>query len=43
VLKKLAVFLSGLDELYKRMMQQISELDDADTCRCVLALTAIAY
>jgi hypothetical protein len=43
VLKKLAVFPPGLDDLYKRMMQQMSESDDADTCRCVLASTAIAY
>jgi hypothetical protein len=43
VLKKLAVFLPGLDNLYKRIMQQISELDDADTCCCVLALAAVLY
>jgi hypothetical protein len=43
VLKKLAVFPPGLDDLYKRMMQQMSESDDADTCRCVLASTAILY
>jgi hypothetical protein len=43
VLKKLAVFPPGLDDLYKRMMQQISELDDADTCRCVLASAAVLY
>jgi hypothetical protein len=43
VLKKLAVFPPGLDGLYKQMMQQMSESDDADTCRCVLASTAILY
>ena len=43
VLKKLAVFPPGLDDLYKRMMQQMSESDDADTCRCVLASIAILY
>jgi hypothetical protein len=43
VLKKLAVFPPGLDDLYKRMMQQMSESDDADTCRCVLASTAVLY
>jgi hypothetical protein len=43
VLKKLAVFPPGLDDLYKRMMQQISESDDADTCRCILASTAVLY
>jgi len=43
VLKKLAVFPRGLDDLYKRMMQQMSESDDADTCRCVLASIAVLY
>ncbi|KAF2030406.1 NACHT-domain-containing protein [Setomelanomma holmii] len=43
VLKKLAVFPPGLDDLYKRMMQQMSESDNADTCRCVLASTAVLY
>jgi hypothetical protein len=43
VLKKLAVFPPGLDDLYKRMMQQMSESDDADTCRCVLASAAVLY
>jgi hypothetical protein len=43
VLKKLAVFPPGLGDLYKRMMQQMSESDDADTCRCVLASTAVLY
>jgi hypothetical protein len=43
MLEKLAVFPHGLDDLYKRMMQQMSQSDDADTCRCVLASTAILY
>jgi hypothetical protein len=43
VLRKLAVFSPGLDDLYTRMMQQMSESDNADTCRCVLASTAILY
>jgi hypothetical protein len=43
VLKKLAIFPRGLDDLYKRMMQQMSESDDADTCRCLLASTAVLY
>jgi hypothetical protein len=43
VLRKLAVLPPGLDNLYKRMMQQMSESDDADTCRCVLASTAVLY
>jgi hypothetical protein len=37
------VFPPGLDDLYKRMMQQMSESDDADTCRCVLASAAVLY
>ncbi|KAF2866591.1 NACHT domain-containing protein [Massariosphaeria phaeospora] len=43
VLKKLAFFPPGLDALYKRMMLQMSESDDAEICRCVLASTAILY
>jgi hypothetical protein len=43
VLKKLALFPPGLEDLYKRMMQQMSDSDDADTCRCVLASTAVLY
>jgi hypothetical protein len=43
VLKKLALFPPGLDALYERMMQQMSQSDDAEICRCVLASTAILY
>jgi hypothetical protein len=43
VLKKLAVLPPGLHDLYKRMMQQIRDSDDAETCRCILASTAILY
>lgn len=43
MLKKLAAFPPRLDELYKRMIQQMSDSDDADTCRCVLASTAVLY
>jgi hypothetical protein len=43
VRKKLALFPPGLDALYQQMMQQMSESDDAETCRCVLALTAVLY
>jgi hypothetical protein len=43
VRKKLAAFPPGLEAFYRRMMQQISESDDADTCRQVLASTAILY
>jgi hypothetical protein len=43
VLRKLASFPPGLDSLYERMMQQMSESDDAEICRCVLALAAVLY
>jgi hypothetical protein len=43
VLKKLAQFPPGLDSLYKRMLQQISESDSADMCLRVLAVTAVLY
>ncbi|KAH3938657.1 hypothetical protein HBH98_243200 [Parastagonospora nodorum] len=43
VLKKLAVFPPELDDLYKRMMQQIGESDDAEICRGILASTAVLY
>ncbi|KAF2022866.1 HET-domain-containing protein, partial [Setomelanomma holmii] len=43
VLKKLAMFPPGLDDLYKRMIQQMNESDDADTCRSVLASIAVFY
>ncbi|KAF2820928.1 HET-domain-containing protein [Ophiobolus disseminans] len=43
VLKKLALFPPRLDSLYKRMMHQISESDDAKICRGILASTAISY
>jgi hypothetical protein len=43
VLKKVALFPLGLDSLYKRMMDQISESDSAEICLQVLASTAILY
>ncbi|CAN9280394.1 unnamed protein product [Alternaria alternata] len=43
VLKKLAVFPPGLDSLYKRMMDQVSESDGAEICLQVLASTAVLY
>jgi hypothetical protein len=43
ILRKLALFPPRLDDLYKRMMQQINESDNADTCRCVLASAAVLY
>ncbi|KNG48588.1 hypothetical protein TW65_04662 [Stemphylium lycopersici] len=43
VRKKLALFPPGLDSLYKRMMDQISESNGAEICLQVLASTAILY
>ncbi|ORX95176.1 WD40-repeat-containing domain protein [Clohesyomyces aquaticus] len=43
VLKKLNLFPPRLDSLYKRMMQQISKLDDAELCKQVLASIALVY
>lgn len=41
--KKLTTFPPGLDSLYKRMLLQISESEDAEICRQVLASVAILY
>jgi hypothetical protein len=43
VLKRLNTYPPGLDSLYERMMRQITDLDDADLCKQILALAAIAY
>ena len=43
VIKKLDAFLPDLDSLYERMMQQISNSDDASRCKQILALVVIAY
>jgi hypothetical protein len=43
ILKKLALFPSGLDALYTRIIQQMSESDNAEICRCVLASTTVLY
>jgi hypothetical protein len=43
VLRKLALFPPGLDALYKRMLDQISESDIAEICQQVLASTAVLY
>jgi hypothetical protein len=40
---KLTLFPPGLDSLYKQMMLQMSESDNAEICQQVLALTAILY
>ncbi|KAJ4293140.1 hypothetical protein N0V90_008422 [Kalmusia sp. IMI 367209] len=43
VLKKLALFPPGLDELYKQMMHQVSESDGAEIYQQVLASTIVLY
>jgi hypothetical protein len=43
VLDKLASFPPGIDSLYKRMLRHIRESGRAETCRQVLALTAVLY
>ncbi|KAF2033235.1 HET-domain-containing protein [Setomelanomma holmii] len=43
VVKRLALFPPGLDSLYKRMIDQISESDSVEMCQQVLASTAILY
>lgn len=43
VIRKLNAFPPGLDLLYKQMMQQISNSDDADVCKEILAVAATAY
>ncbi|KAH7089950.1 WD40-repeat-containing domain protein [Paraphoma chrysanthemicola] len=43
VLRKLGFFPPRLDSLYKRMIHQMGESDDAEICRCVLASTAVLY
>ncbi|KAL2015402.1 hypothetical protein VTK56DRAFT_5526 [Thermocarpiscus australiensis] len=41
--KKLALFPSGLDALYRRMMDQICNSEDAALCKDILAITSVAY
>jgi hypothetical protein len=41
--KKLASFPPGLDSLYERMMDQISDSDNAEICLQVLASTSVLY
>ncbi|KAF1362637.1 WD40 repeat-like protein [Lizonia empirigonia] len=43
VLRKLDLFPPGLHALYERMMQQISNTDDAELCKQVLAAVALVY
>ncbi|PKX91400.1 WD40 repeat-like protein [Aspergillus novofumigatus IBT 16806] len=43
VLKKLKEFPAGLDKLYKRMWEQMSESDDAQLCRSLLSIMTTSY
>ncbi|PCG88151.1 NACHT nucleoside triphosphatase [Penicillium occitanis (nom. inval.)] len=43
VQKKLEEFPPGLDELYKRMLDQISDTDDADLCKSLLGVITTVY
>ncbi|OCK73083.1 HET-domain-containing protein, partial [Lepidopterella palustris CBS 459.81] len=40
---RLSSFPSGLDSLYERMMTQISESEDSELCKKILASVAIVY
>jgi hypothetical protein len=42
-LAKLKSFPSGLDPLYKRMMEHISDSNDAHICKEVLAIASVVY
>ncbi|RBA11776.1 hypothetical protein FPRO05_14235 [Fusarium proliferatum] len=42
-LSKLNLFPSGLDPLYKRMIQQISDSSDAEICKEILAIASVVY
>lgn len=41
--KKLSTFPPGLDSLYRRMLDQISSLNDADICKEMLAVVSAVY
>lgn len=43
ILSELKVFPSGLDNLYRRMMDQISNSKDAVLCTCILAIVSVVY
>ncbi|KAF7183375.1 hypothetical protein CNMCM7691_003574 [Aspergillus felis] len=43
VLKKLKEFPPGLDKLYKRMWEQMSESDDAQLCKSLLGVMTTVY
>ncbi|KAL6362891.1 hypothetical protein LRP88_02291 [Fusarium phalaenopsidis] len=42
-LSKLKSFPPGLDPLYRRMMEQISNSDDVDICKEILAISSVVY
>lgn len=42
-LSKLKSFPPGLEPLYERMMKQISNSDDADICKEILAIASVVY
>ncbi|KAK0631179.1 hypothetical protein B0T17DRAFT_590423 [Bombardia bombarda] len=42
-LSKLKLFPSGLDPLYERMMEQISDSSDAEICKEILAIASVVY
>jgi hypothetical protein len=41
--KKMTAFPPGLNALYKRMMDQISNSDDAELCKSILAVISVVY
>jgi hypothetical protein len=43
VMKKISSFPPGLESLYQRMLKQISESDDDEVCRSILATVTLAY
>lgn len=43
VRQKLKNFPSGLDTLYRRMMEQVCNSDDAELCKRILAVTCTVY
>ncbi|KAJ5743781.1 hypothetical protein N7533_008651 [Penicillium manginii] len=43
VQKKLKEFPSGLDELYRRMLGQINDSDDAELCKSLLSVITTVY
>ncbi|KAI8668591.1 Vegetative incompatibility protein HET-E-1 [Fusarium keratoplasticum] len=42
-LSKLKLFPLGLDPLYERMMEQISDSNDANICKEILAIASVVY